>query len=498
MLKHLLLTACCIGLAAPALAGEGGNLAMADNTQIEANWEMHSDDAYLGARSGCYESLTRVTNAVTIEPALATGWTQTGPTTWEFQIRDGVSFQNGSPLDAAAVAGALTHLLNATVPARAFSTKTIEKVEATGPMTVTITTVEPVVTLPGRLAAPATAILAPAAYEGDAINPIGTCTGPFEITEVDRAQHITVERFDGYWGEKPKLAGGQVRFIPDANTRGTMARTGEVQIARLVPPAMVEQLKGNADLELHEVKAPRILELLLNNGRAPFDDTRVRQAVKLAIDTAGISAAVYEGYAPPAGDPFRAGEPWEAPNAPAVTRDLERARGLLAEAGVDPGALNLSLLAYTSKTELRDISEIIQAMLGEIGIKVEVRLAEYGALEPDMMSGNYDMALMSRGYLTDVPEPIGFLTADYSCDGGFNISQFCEAEMDERLAAAAAEPDAETRYGMYADIAQTLYDDAVTVYLVNETVFDVASKGVANYEPHPLNYYSFVPALGVE
>jgi peptide/nickel transport system substrate-binding protein len=107
------------------------------------------------------------------------------------------------------------------------------------------------------------------------------------------------------------------------------------------------------------------------------------------------------------------------------------------------------------------------------------------------MTGNYDMALMSRGYLTDVPEPIGFLSADYSCEGGFNISQFCDAKIDAMLTAAAAEEDDANRYTAYGKLAQHFYDQAVTVYLVNETVFDAASNIVVGYKPHPLNYYVF-------
>lgn len=115
-----------------------------------------------------------------------------------------------------------------------------------------------------------------------------------------------------------------------------------------------------------------------------------------------------------------------------------------------------------------------------------------------MMSGNYDMALMSRGYLTDVPEPIGFLSADYACDGSFNISQHCDTEIDARLTAAAAQEDEKVRYDAFGSLAQYLYDHSITIYLINETVFDVASDKVVGYTPHPLNYYVFDTNLDLE
>lgn len=481
-----------------AWAQDGATLTVADNTLIEANWDMYSDDSYIGSRAGCYEGLTRVSQNLEVEPALATDWKRVDDLTWKFTLRKGVAFQDGTPLTADAVAKALTKLLEASVPARAFSNKVVKQVEATGPLTVTITTAAPEANLAGRLAAPATAILSPAAYTDKGIDPVNHCTGPFRITKWDAKQYVTLERFDKYWGGPAKLAGGQIRFIPDANTRATMARTGEAQIARLIPPDKVSQLSSTDGIKAMEEDAPRILELILQTSRPPLDNPLVRKAIRAAIDTAGISAAVYDGYAPPAGDPFRDNEPWAAKNAPAIKADLESAKALFKEAGVDPSSLKLELLAYTSKTELKDISQIVQAMLSQLGITVNVRMADYGALEPDLMAGKFDLALMSRGYLTDVPEPVGFFSADYSCKGGFNLSKFCKPELDKMIAAAAAELDTKTRMKDYANIAQYLYDQSVMVYLVNETVFDAVSKKVTGFTPHPLNYYVFDTDLNIE
>ncbi len=485
-------------LTATTAQAQDKTLTVADNVAIQANWELYSDDSYIGSRSGCYEGLTRISNGIEVEPSLATAWERTDDLTWKFTLREGVLFQDGVPMDAETVASALTHLLKAEIPARAFSGKVVESVTASGPLSVAIKTVAPEANLPGRLSAPATAILSPAAYTEAGIDPVNHCTGPFRITEWDASQQVTLERFDDYWGGTAKLAGGSIRFIPDANTRATMARTGEAQISRLIPPSMVSQLSSSGGIEVMEVAAPRISELILQTAKPPFDNVKVRKAIQMAIDTAGISGAVYEGYAPPAGGPFREGEPWSATDTPAITADLDKARALFDEAVVDPTTLTLELLAYTSKTELKDIAQIVQAMLGQLGITVNVRMADYGALEPDLMAGNFDLALMSRGYLTDVPEPIGFLTADYSCGGGFNLSRYCDPKFDEMVAKASAEVDTEARMQDYAAMSQYVYDQAVMVYLVNETTFDAVSDSVTNFTPHPLNYYVFDTDIDVK
>lgn len=484
-----------IGSGPATAAAEGDKAIVGYHYPLEANFAMYSDDSDIAADSGCYETLVRVAPNFQLEPSLAVAWTRTSPTTWDFTLRPNVTFQNDTPLTAVEAANALNHLLAEPVPTRAFNKEHIASVEATGPMTLTITTLQPDVMLPGRLTGATTSILAPAAYAGPTINPIGTCTGPFEIVAYGAQSGIETKAYPEYWGGTPKLAGTQLRFVPDSNTRSMMARSGEAAISILLAPSQVSQLERDPSLVIHKINAARVTELLLNNSRPPFDDVRVRQAIKLAIDAEAISQFVYEGYAPPASSPFRQGEPWSPANAPVVKADLDKARSLLSEAGIAPGDLKPTLLVYNSKTELRLVAEVIQAMLAEIGIEMQVRLSEYGAIEADMLSGNYDMAMMSRGYLVDVPEPLGYLSADYSCNGSFNISQFCDPGFDARLTKIAGETDPAKRNAEYAELAQIIYDKAVSVYIVNETTFNAVSKDIEGYVSHPLDYYYFNPTM---
>ncbi|OAP40254.1 peptide ABC transporter substrate-binding protein [Sinorhizobium saheli] len=487
MKKIAVAAICATALSTGASAQEGKTLTYAEFEPVQTNWQMGSSDAFLGSRAGCFEALVRVNGELKLEPGLATSWKQLEPTVWEFTLRDGVKFQDDAPLTAEAAAGALNHLLAEKVPARPFSPKLIKSVEAVGEKVVRITTQTPSVLLPAQLAAPNTAILSPAAYQGEIIDPVGRCTGPFEIVEVKPKEYVKLKRNDDYWGGKPALEGGMVVFIPDANTRMTQVRSGEADIARLIPSHGVKQLEGVEGIELIQLKTPRVTELLLNNKKAPLNDVRVRQAIQAAIDVAGIAASVYEGTVTAAASAFAPGDPW-APKDLKPIYDPARAKALLEEAGIRPGQLQLELLAYTARAELKDIGAIIQAQLGEIGIKVNLRVAEYTAIEPQMISGDYDMALLSRGYLSDVADPFGFLSADYSCGGGYNMSHYCSEEVDALIEKASSLNDAQARYEIYAQLARKFFEEAVTVYLVNETSFDARSARVKNYEMHPLTY----------
>ena len=124
--------------AGSALAA-GGKIVVAEPFGPTAGWALETDDAFVLTKAGCLEALARIDFDGELVPALAGSWTQVTPTEWEIAIREGVRFQNGEKLTAAAVAGALNHVLAADAPSRAFSPKVVSSVVATGDMTVRIT-----------------------------------------------------------------------------------------------------------------------------------------------------------------------------------------------------------------------------------------------------------------------------------------------------------------------------------------------------------------------
>ncbi len=495
----LVLALCSIALSTATFARSprSDTITVDDGFGIASGWALESDDAYIGTRAGCMESLTRIDFRDQLQPSLATSWKQTKPDVWEFTLRKGVKFQDGQPLNAETTSNALNQLLKAPIPARAFSPKLISSVAPEGANAVRIVTRKPMVLLPTQLASPATSILSPAAYKGGKVNPVRTCTGPFIITKVNPTQFLTLKRYDNYWGGRPALAGAEYRFILDANVRAIQLRTHEADIARLVPPATLAQLRATPGITIDKLDAPRFTELLLNNQKPPLNNMKVRQAIQAAIDTAGLAAAVYDGAVKPAVGPFLPTDPW-APKAAGLPYNLERAKALLKEAGIKPGTLTLGLLAYTSKVELKSVAAVVQGELSKIGITVTIRLAQYNALEPDMLSGRYDMALMSRGYLTDCETPGGFFYADYACHGSFNISHYCNTATDAMITQAAQTADTAKRYDIYRRLAEKLQSEAITVFLIDETTYDAHNARVLNYRSHPLNYYLMTPALAVK
>ena len=278
------------------------------------------------SRVGCSETLTRNTADGTLIPWLAESWTRVSPTVWKFTLRKDVKFQDGTVMDAQAVAGALNHLLQAKVPARSFNPKSVSAVQAVDAGTVQITTPAPDVLLPLRTASPNTAILAPKAYGGAQLNIQGTCTGPFKVVKEVPGQSLQVVRNDGYWDGKPALAGAEVRFVAAGPTRVTQVRTGEADIAAVVPAVSVAALQGDSNVKLEKIPSPRTAVMLLNNSRAPFNNPAVRKAVQRAHRHQRDRQEHLPRCSDPRRRPVRADRPVGGPGQPADRAERGRSQ----------------------------------------------------------------------------------------------------------------------------------------------------------------------------
>ena len=197
---------------APSVAPTDKRLVFASRETIDSAFAVETDDAFALHFMGVAETLARTSFDGLLEPALATAWERTGDLTWEFTLREGVTFQDGTPFDADAVAAALTYLLGVDAPARSFNPSTFTSVEAVGSNVVRVTSAQPNVLVPYYLASPSTVILAQKAYGGDQIDPIEAGTGPFVMTAMNLPESVALDRNPNYWGGSVALAGADIRI----------------------------------------------------------------------------------------------------------------------------------------------------------------------------------------------------------------------------------------------------------------------------------------------
>ncbi|GAA1394316.1 ABC transporter substrate-binding protein [Pseudonocardia kongjuensis] len=471
-----------------------GELTLAMAFGPGAGYAVDTDDAFVLSQLGVTESLVASGADGEARPALATGWEQQAddPRTWRFELRPDVTFQNGEPLTGEAVATALNWTAGVEAPPRALRGIGLAAA-ADGADAVRITTTAPDPILPLRLSSANAAILAPSAFGATPPAVQGTGTGPMTITQVNGTQSVTLERNDTYWGERPQLAAITANFVPDPSARALALRAGDADIAQELPEAAALEFTGD-EYTNETVAAPRTASLLLNQSRAPFDDIRVRQAVTAAVDRTALGEQALAGSAVPASELFGPAVSWGSQDPPPPA-DPARARQLLAEAGFGPdNPLRVELGTYSTRAELPTLATAVQEMLRAAGIEANIQVGDYDAREPALLGGDYDMYLLSRSYLIDVPDAGATLTSDYSCDGSYNINRYCSPEFDALIAPLATETDPQARQEIFARAAEQLNTDAVGVPLVHTRANGVGNR-VAGYTVDPLAKTLVVPGL---
>jgi peptide/nickel transport system substrate-binding protein len=488
--RSILVAVSVLSAAATVLSACGGsstsagtqaqNLVWVWNFAPTAGWQLESDDASYLTQAGIAEPLVRVGPTGTLSPGLATSWTQTAPTSWQFTLRTGVKFQNGDPFDAAAAAFSINYILHVKVPGPALSPTDITGVAAQGTNVLVVTTAAPNALIPQEFAAAGGSILAREAYQANGnIDPMGTGTGPFIMTSQNLPQSISLKANPNYWGGHVALSSAKILYVSSGQTRLSLVTAGQAQLASTIPAPQLPTVSSNPSLTTTSQDSPRFSGLYLNNKKAPFNNLDVRQAIQSALNLSQIAQTV--GGARAASGPFNSTDPWAPQGASVPTYDLNHAKQLLAQSGVSPSALKFTLLAYSDRPDLPVAATIIQSMLGQIGIKVSIKIGTYNALEPSMLNGTYDMAMVSRGYVFDTPDPLSFLTSDYTCKGTYNISQYCNPTVDAEMAQAAKITDAAQRYALYSQVASTLQNDAVDIFLYHVVQSDVHVKTLKNF-----------------
>lgn len=454
-----------------------------------ASWGLETDAAYVLSLAGCLETLTKYDHGQgKVVPSLATEWKQVSALEWDFTLRERVKFQDGTPLTPEAVTASLQHVLKAEVPARAFNPKMVSGITAVDAKTVRVTTPTESPLIPYRLASVNTGILAPAAYTNENINPFGHCTGPFKPVSEKPKQSLTLDRNEEYWGGPVQLAGAEIRFITNGATRAAQVQTGEADVSLSIPASSLPALKEAPGVKVLKADSPRTATLYMNNGRAPFNNLSFRKAIRSALDLESLATSVYEGAALPATGPFAPSEPWAPADMKSPQQNFEAAKELLAGAGYT-AERPLEIIAIVERAEFADVATVIQENLKNIGIPVTIQTKEYASVEPDLLAGNYDMVLSQRNRLIDIADPIGFLTADYTCGGTYNLSHFCDAEYDKIIGQAAQTNTPEERYRLYAEAGKILDAQAVNAWLVNEQATDAVRTNVQSYAQDPLSRY---------
>lgn len=468
-------TAGCFAEPAPTGAGPERRLRVGLAFVPRGQMSPYTDDAGLIMQLGASETLVNVDRAGTPTPALAESWSTVDPSTVRLRMRSGVTFHDGTRLTAAVAADALSRAAAAKPVPRALATVQLTST-VVDTMTLELHTAKPDPILLLRLGAPQLAILAPRAYAGNPAipDPAGAGTGPYRLVSVQGTSAATLDRFDAYWGGRPGLAGIDVRFLPDGAARAGALRAGAVDVAIVLPVGQVANLGGG---RLLEIPLPRTVGLyLVGTAGRPFAEPAVRAVARAAVDPAAIAGSVYEGHADAGTGLFGPASPWATGHSAAA--------GRAAPAAAPPGT-RITLATYPERPELPEVASAVAAALTARGFAVTTVVREYPLLEPDLLAGRFDAVLLSRSYLLDAGDPIGFFRTDFGCAGSYNLARFCDPGFDARVAAAAGRTEPAARHASALALEADLLDRAVIVPIVHERARVGCVPGVTGLATDP-------------
>lgn len=461
-------------------ADESGRISVSMLQPPRSGLTPFSDDAFKLSRWSTAETMVVLDDDGNAEPALATEWEQEDDTTWRFTIRDGVTFHDGTELTAENAAAALTAATEATPLPRILDG--VDMTVTTDGDDVVVTTAEPDPLVPQRLSSPQLSILAPAAYEGGPVDPVGHGSGPFELINVDGTTAATLDRYDDYWGDTAVAEGIDVEFVPDGTARAASLRTGDADVVEAIPVGQASQVEEDL---LHEVPMPRTNTLYLNTESGPFADPAIRAAAEAAVDRATLVNDVYEGRADEAAGLLGPALPWAA--------DLreEDSYTSIVEERVEPATPEevdgapISLGTFTDRAELPEVAVLLEQQLEAAGFEVTQDVREYQYIESDAIDGEFDAFILSRATVLDSGDPVAYMYSDFACDGSFNISQFCDPEVDAALDRAAQTAPGEERQEAIMEAEALILREDAAIPMLHERVIQGEASGVSDVDRDP-------------
>jgi len=420
-----------------------------------------------------------VTASMEFAPALATDWSVSDDgLTWTFQLREDVTFHDGTEFNAEAVrysfARAIT--MGTGLSWQLSDALTVDDIEVVSDHEIAFHLQEPYAPFLEMLRLPVASIVSPAAVEANGgvvagqrnewmiNNAVGT--GPFVLKSRANDQLTVLEANPDYWGHGPELDTLSFRIVPDPATLRLLVSGREVHVVALglswIDMLDLEFMPG---ITVYKQEAfPEIRMGPFNVQQPPFDDKLVRQAVSYAVDYQSIIDGVMLGQAVRLTSAIPEGTFGHDPSIVPYQYDPERARELLAEAGY-PDGFTFEFAYPSADQERFEVATVIQANLAAVGINAELAGYAWPTLLEKWDTGDFTLSVGKWAPTGDPHARVyGLLGCDSWGNAG-NYGQYCNPEVDRLMAAAVATVDPDERFALYSEMQQILMDDAPWLFL---------------------------------
>ncbi|WP_445503327.1 ABC transporter substrate-binding protein [Microvirga sp. G4-2] len=456
-----------------------------------------------------WDSLINLTGTSTNEPELATSWKLIDPTHWEFKLRDGVTFHDGSKFDAEDVIASLLRARDKKSQGFAAYTRSIAKVTASDPLTVVVETTVPDPLLLNSISRIRiiSADCAQAPVQDFESGKCAVGTGAYTFASYGPGDRLVLKRNPKYFAGASHWSDVTLRFLPDDGARLASLLSGEIDIIEALPADGMKRVEGSKELQVIAGQSSRFVYLGMDVSRDvspfvkasdgsalaknPLKDERVRRAILMGINRPAIVDRVMQKNGTVADQFVAEGYMGHSKTVKPIGYDPNAAKALLAEAGY-PNGFQLTLHGPSGRY-VKD-SEVLQAvgqMLSRIGIKAQVEVRPWSMYSDAYAAGEFSAFLGSWGVNTgETTNPAVALVATRNKDKGtgrYNGGGISDSEIDAVLARATSTLEQSARLPLLEELSNLTFNRLWVLPMHYENVVLGAKKSVV-YTPRGDKY----------
>jgi len=414
------------------------------------------------------ETLTKINADGKVTPLLAESW-EVSPDlkTYTFKLRRGVKFSNGEPFNAQAVKFSFERAGGEKSTNKDKRTFAKLSTQVADEFTVVIINQEIDPNLPFLLGQPTAVIVEPKSADGNATQPVGT--GPYKLQNWVKGSSLVLAAWDGFRSPGAiKIKRATFRFISDSAAQASALLAGDVDVFQRFTTRAVPQFQGNSRFQVILGGSRAKTILAINNKKKPLDDVRVRRAIAAAIDRKAVIAGAADGFGVPIGSHYVPDAAGYVDTTGINPFDIEKAKRLLAEAGVKaPLELTMTL---PPPPYARQGGEVIAAMLAKVGIVAKLQNVEWAQWLSNTYGGahNYDLSIVSHVEPFDLDN---YTKPEYYW--GYDSQPF--RDLYDKIKTSASEAE---RNKLLGDAQRMIATDSVNGFLYQPQFPTVAKKGV--------------------
>lgn len=477
-------------------AAAGGDLIIAELSDASSLDPHGSNDVpSSNVQSNLYETLVNRNADGELVPGLAESWTQVDDVTWEFKLKQGVTFHDGEEFNAEAVKASFDRLLDPEVASpRAFLFEMVTEIKVVDESTVQFVTEYPFSPLLAHLTHNGGSIISPKSIEEDyaamkadssvkagsviGTNPVGT--GPFKFESWTPGTEIKLVKFAEYAGTPANIDSVTFKVVPESATRVAELQSGYAHIIGAVEPGQVANVNSFDGASVLETASSSLTYLGFNTKKEPFNDPKVRQAISKAIDRPTLIEGIYEGFGIPAISPLAPGIFGYTEDVTSMAYNMDEAKALLAEAGYADG---FKTTIWTNDNPARQqVAIVLQENLKKLNIQAEIEVMEFGSYLEKTAAGEHDMFILGWS------NPTG--DADYGLYALFHSSQhgdpgnrsfYTSEKVDELLEKGRREVDSSAREAIYKEALQLISDESPMAFVLHPYTLTGVSDKVSGF-----------------